>query len=261
MKMTREYIVKEGLLEAYLLGALNPTQEQQVFEVLQADPELMKTYKALEESLEKVAFENAKTPPPHVKEEVLQQLEQPAQDKPSARPVIRGLFYKRYFGIAASIALLFMTTSLVLLINLNNANQDLKGALNKQNTLLDSISTMAKNTLQNEQWMDFVNDPKTERRLLVGNKLAPKATVLSYINHEKKSVLISLHELPELKGKDYQMWADVKGEMIDMGVIDTSQKTLAMSYIANAESINITIEKKGGSDHPDVSKLIGSVSL
>ena len=97
--------------------------------------------------------------------------------------------------------------------------------------------------------------------MLQGNKLAPEAAVLSYVNHEEKSVLINIYNLPELSDKDYQMWADVDGEMIDMGVIDTSQQTLAMNYIQDAESINITIEEKGGSDHPDVSNLIGSVSL
>ena len=52
MKMTREYIVKEGLLEVYFLGELSSEQEQQVFEDLQSDPELKKQYKDLEKSME-----------------------------------------------------------------------------------------------------------------------------------------------------------------------------------------------------------------
>ena len=154
-----------------------------------------------------------------------------------------------------------MTASLVLWFELDAARTEIDRNVSKQESLLDSLNAITRKTLEKESWIAYVNDPKTERHLLKGNDLAPEATVLNYVNHEQKSVLISLHNMPELQDKDYQMWADVDGKMIDMGVIDTSQQILTMNYIKDAESINITIEEKGGSDHPDVSNLIGSVSL
>ena len=57
------------------------------------------------------------------------------------------------------------------------------------------------------------------------------------------------------------MWADVDGEMINMGIINTSKALLAMQYIPEAESFNITIEPKGGSPHPTVSELIANTYL
>ena len=97
---------------------------------------------------------------------------------------------------------------------------------------------------------------------LKGNDKIPNGFATAYINHEEKSAIVNVQKLPDLpEDKTYQMWADVEGEMIDMGVIDSSKQTLTMNYIKDAESINITIEEKGGSDHPDVSNLIGSVSL
>lgn len=255
MKMNKENILKEGILEAYFLGDLSPTQEQEVFEILQSDPELMKHYKDIEKSMEKAAFENAVKPPKQVKEAIFEQVSN------TDKKVITGLFYKRYFGIAASIAILFMTASLILWFHLNDAKQELKLTLSEQESLMDSINSITKSTVQKEKLIAYVNNPKTKRYLLRGNQLAPEAVVLSYINHEQESVLITIHKLPELKDKDYQMWADVDGKMIDMGVIDSSKQTLTMNYIKGAESINITIEEKGGSDHPDVSNLIGSVSI
>lgn len=260
MKMNRKYIVKEGLLEAYFLGELSSAQEQEVFEILQSDPELMKQYKELEKNMEKLAFENAVTPPSQVKEALLNQISN-RDNETTDKPKVINLSYKRYFAVAASIAVIFMTASLVLLFQLNDAKSTLKSTLSQQESLMDSINLMTKNTLQQENLIAYVDDPMTERHLLQGNNLAPEAAVLNYVNHEQKSVLISLHNLPELEDKDYQMWADVDGEMIDMGVIDTSKQILTMNYIVDAESINITIEEKGGSDHPDVSNLIGSVSL
>jgi len=72
----------------------------------------------------------------------------------------------------------------------------------------------------------------------------------------KKTVVISTKQLPELDDQhDYQMWADVEGVMINMGIIERNKEMLAMNYIENAESLNITIEPSGGSDHPNVLNL------
>ena len=82
------------------------------------------------------------------------------------------------------------------------------------------------------------------------------------MNHNDKSVFINTKQLPEIdKDHDYQMWADVDGEMIDMGVITKGQSLMAMNYIENAESLNITIEPAGGNDHPTVERLISNVYL
>ncbi len=82
------------------------------------------------------------------------------------------------------------------------------------------------------------------------------------MNHNDKSVFINTKQLPEIdKDHDYQMWADVDGEMIDMGVINKGQSLMAMNYIENAESLNITIEPAGGNDHPTVERLISNVYL
>jgi len=261
MKMTREYIVNEGILEAYFLGQLSAAQEQEVFEILQTDAELKQLYEDLEKSMEQLAFENAVAPPNTVKESLLNQISNAEGEIHSDTKVITGVFYKRYFAVAASIAAIFMTASLIFWSQLNDAKKELQRKTAQQEFLLDSLNTIAQKSLQKESWIAYVNNPKTERYLLQGNTLSPEAAVLSYVNHEQKSVLINIHHLPKLKDKDYQMWADVDGEMIDMGVIDPSEQTLAMNYIENAESINITIEEKGGSDHPDVSNLIGSVTL
>ena len=259
--MNKENIVKEGILEAYFLGDLSREQEQEVFEIVQSDQELKRQFYELEQSMEKLAFENAVAPPAHVKAYLLKIIGASETKEKTEVTALTTDSYKWYFRAAASVAIVFMTSSLVLWMNLNTTNKELNNRLNAQEVLLDSLKTMTKNSLESKELMAFVNDPETERHLLKGNKISPDASVLSYVNHSKKSVFVHIHNLPDLEGKDYQMWADVDGEMIDMGVIDTSKDILAMQYIQNAESINISIEEKGGSDHPDVSNLIGSVTL
>ena len=138
MKMTREYIVKEGILEAYFLGDLSPEQEQEVYEILKSDAELMKQYKDLEKSMEKLAFENAVTPPSQVKENLFNQIS--TSDKNiSENPPVINLAYKRYFAIAASVAILFMTASMILFFQLNNAKTELKTTISKQERIVWTI--------------------------------------------------------------------------------------------------------------------------
>ena len=97
---------------------------------------------------------------------------------------------------------------------------------------------------------------------MTGNTLSPDLKLVSFVNDKDKSVVITTSNLPELDdAHDYQMWADVEGEMINMGVIDTSKELTAMTYIDHAETLNITIEPLGGNDHPTVSNLVTSVSL
>lgn len=92
--------------------------------------------------------------------------------------------------------------------------------------------------------------------------MLPEARVVGYVNNVKKSVVINTKDLPELDDEhDYQMWADVEGVMIKIGIIHKSRDMLAMTYIDNAESLNITIEEKGKSDHPNDSQLVSNIYL
>ena len=113
-----------------------------------------------------------------------------------------------------------------------------------------------------ESLLAFISNPNTKQYSLEGNELMPDTKIVSYVNHDEKQVMVNTSALQKLdQNHDYQMWADVDGEMINMGVINLKEPMLAMTYIDNAESLNITIEPKGGSDHPTVERLISNVYL
>jgi len=127
------------------------------------------------------------------------------------------------------------------------------------NTTIEALNTELERT--NTFYTGIVS-PDTEQYILKGNASLPEAKVVSYVNHKSKSVVINTERLPELDADhDYQMWADVKGEMIDMGVISKDKTIMNMAYIDYAESLNITIERAGGNDHPTVERLVTNVYL
>ena len=80
---------------------------------------------------------------------------------------------------------------------------------------------------------------------------------MAYVNHKNQLVLVNPKGLPALPSdQTYQMWSDVDGEMINMGTFPTDTELVSLKYIENAESLNITIEPAGGSDHPNVEQLV-----
>jgi hypothetical protein len=257
--MDKAYILEHGILELYLLGELTAEEQLQVEAALKTDAELKSLFNTLETNFETLAFENAINPPKSAKDVLMQRVKmiQPkVVQLPKASPL------KLYLTIAASIAVFLTLGSIWVFTQLNNTKKELKIANEQNELLIKDINGLTNNLEYKNKYFDIINSPDTEQYILLGNALVPNAKVVSYVNNTEKQVIINTKNLPKLDEKhDYQMWADVNGVMIDMGVINKEENLLAMNYIDNAESLNITIEPNGGSDHPNVSKLVTNVYL
>jgi anti-sigma-K factor RskA len=257
--MDKAYILKHGILEQYLLGELNIDDQLIIEQLLSEDTELKSLFENLEANFETMAFENAIIPPTVVKDNLMASVKS-IQTK--VIPINKGNAVKTYFSIAASVAAILLIGGIWLFNQLNKTKQQLQIVEEQKSLLLKDIDNLSENLELSSKWLNILNSPDTEQYILLGNDLSPKAKIVSYVNHKNKSVVINTKNLPKLDDKhDYQMWADVEGEMINMGVIDKQKQLLAMNYIDNAESLNITIESIGGSDHPTVSNLITNVYL
>ena len=248
-------IIDSGLLERYLLGELSKKEVKKVENALRVDSELRASLELLEQDLETMAMENAIAPPENVKQSVFRQLEADTDKKiiklQPRRPV------RTYTTIAASLAALFMLSTFWLYQKVNGIQKDLRVVREQNTLLLEQKDDLQKNAEETSKWLTAINSPETEKLIMKGNDLLPEATAISYVNHSEKTVILNATGLPELPAdKDYQLWADVEGEMIDMGVIPKNSDMNMMTYIEDAESLNITIEPAGGNDHPTVSNLI-----
>jgi anti-sigma-K factor RskA len=253
-------IVESGRLERYLLGVLPNDERIEVEAALKKDPDLRAHVDQLEKDLETMAMENAVSPPNNVKQAVFRQLQMDTSNKVIKLKPVKPA--RNFTAIAASLAALFMLSSFWLYQKMNGIQADLKVVKEQNNLLLKEKENLEKGIEATNKWLVAVNDPETEKLIMKGNEILPEATAISYVNHTEKTVILNASGLPDLgEDKDYQLWADVDGEMIDMGVIPKNSDMVAMTYIADAESLNITIEPAGGSDHPTVSNLISFVSI
>lgn len=257
--MDKTYILEHGILEQYALGELSDSDQQHVEALLRDDAELRQMLYDIELSFEKMAFENAMEVSPDVKTRLMQKVR-----KSTTRTLTEAQLRpnRSYLAVASSIAALLFIGSVYLYMQLQDVQEELQIVSDQKKDLNDQIEELNTSLAETAKWYATINDPDTEKYVLRGNTSMPDATVIGYVNDAKKMVVINTQQLPDLdQDHDYQMWADVEGVMINMGVIDDRQDMVAMTYIDNAESLNITIEPAGGSDHPTVSKLVTNVYL
>lgn len=257
--MDKTYILDNGILERYVLGELTENEQQQVEVALGQYPELKAKLETIETSFQELAFENAIDAPSSVKSELLKNTKNSSSKVVSISPE-KSL--RPYLNIAASIAAVLCIGLIYLFTQLNTTKRQLQFVEEENTKLNKNIDNLNEYLSETNKWYVAINDPDVQKYVLKGNALMPEATVISYVNNANRSVVINTKRLPKLDDEhDYQMWADVEGEMINMGIIDKNKDMLAMNYIDNAESLNITIEPAGGNDHPTVAKLITNIYL
>lgn len=257
--MEKSYILENGVLELYVLGELNLSEQSQLEEALLRHPELQKKLNEIESSFEHLAADNGIDVPGSVKEELFSKID---RSKVKTIPKDATESKTSFIWMVASVAVLFFISTIYLFSELNSLKEEVQ-IVTKENKNKDKQLKQLNAALdETNKWYETINNPETEKYVMKGNSLMPEATVIGYVNDKEKSVVINTKNLPELDAShDYQMWADVEGVMIDMGIIDKRKEMLAMTYINHAESLNITIEEAGGSDHPNVSKLVTNIYL
>ncbi len=251
--MSKEDILESGLIEQYVLGLMSTEEIAQLEPYFEQYPELVEYRLAIEQTMEKIAFDNAIDPPPSVKSKIMDEINSLSgisadtkvrSSKPNSKWLISIL------SIGALAAITFGYLYFDLLSNYHNLNSDyttLKASCEESNKVIQRQAAS----------MAFINDPNTQAVILSGTALSPNSSMLVHWNKEERQASLNFINLPPApEGKTYQLWADVEGEMVDMGVLEIKDNELPkIPYMANATSLNVTLEQAGGADHPDVSQL------
>ena len=108
-----------------------------------------------------------------------------------------------------------------------------------------------------------LNNPDTKRVEVKGKEEGKDLKAVAYINPVKKLSYINLGNVPELpENKVFQMWTEVNGELVNLGVIKQikdKDKLLALPYGEKAISY-ITVEPQGGNSSPSVEHIVANIS-
>lgn len=239
------------LLEKYLLGTTNTEETLQVERYITMYPEVRKIYNELQENLETFAKMHAVKAPEGLRAKILHRIK--AQNAGRRK-------FRRY-AIAASVAAFLFAGSSYFFWNQNQSLQKENTIVN--NKIKDLEEDMRERLEDVRNQFIVLNNPQTRKYMVNGNKKAKELKAVAYINPVKKLAYINVRNLPNLpEDYDYQMWAEVNGEMVNLGVIrnvEDKDKLRALPYAKNAVSY-ITIEPKGGNDTPTVQNIVANIS-
>ncbi len=251
MKDKIRTFLETDLLEKYLMGSTNMEETLQVERYIAMYPEVRATYNELQENLEAFAKMHALRAPEGLKAKILQTIK--AQDS--------GRKKFRRFAIAASfIAFLFAGASYFFW----NQNVSLKEENTIVNNKIMNLEADMKQQLEDVRNQFIVlNNPQTRKYLVNGNQKARELKAVAYINPVKKLSYINVRNLPNLpENQCYQMWAEVNGKMVNLGIIDKADgkdHLRALPYAEDAVGY-ITIEPKGGNITPTVQNIVANIS-
>ena len=248
----KKRILEEGLLEHYLTEELSEELTIAVEETLEKDKELKEHFDALEADFERMGMEQAIAPPHAIKVRLKNAINQTEATKTNWVPL----------SIAAGFALIFGLSTFWLYVKWQDAESNLSTLQSQTSQLQRKMDNLESEFRLTSNRFESINNPDVVPLVLYGNQKAPNGKAVAYVNHKSHLVLVNPKGLPTLpKDKTYQMWSDVNGEMINMGTLRTDNELVPLKYIENAESLNITIEPAGGSDHPTVEELVSYVIL
>ncbi len=253
MKETIEKFLETDLLERYLMGTTSDEENAQVALYIEKYPEVSARYDELQENLEAYSKSYAVAPPEGTRDEIIKAIAIDSANKKTP-----------WYAIAATIAALFFAGSSFYLYSVNNQLADENALVNEEIATLRNQNTLANSRLVDAyDELARIRNPETEKYVLRGNQRAKNLKTVAYINSIEKVSLINVVDLPDLpEDQVFQMWADVDGEMVSLGVLEKAEnKLLSIPYKENASSYNITIEPKGGNDHATVENLVANIAF
>lgn len=251
MKEKIRIFLDTDLLEKYLLGTTSAEETMQVERYIAMYPAVRKTYNELQENLETFAKLHALKTPEGLKAKILNRIK--AQNTGRRK-------FQRY-AVAASIAALLFAGSSYFFWNQNQNLQDENVIVNNRIRTLEEDMKEQLEDVRNQ--FIVLNNPQTKKYAVNGNKKAKELKAVAYINPVKKLSYINVRNLPNLPDNQcYQMWAEVNGKMVNLGVIknvDDKDRLRPLPYAENAVSY-ITIEPQGGNDTPTVKNIVANIS-
>ncbi len=251
MKDKIKIFLDSDLLEKYLLGSTSDQENLQVERYIAMHPEVRETYAELQDNLEAFAKMHALKTPEGLKEKILARIK--------SENVGRRRFFR--YAIAASFATLLFAGASYFFWEQNQNLQQENAIVTNQIKVLEADMREQLEDVRNQ--FIVLQNPQTKRYHVKGNTKARELKAVAYINPVKKLSYINVSKLPNLpENQCFQMWAEVNGKMLNLGVIEEASdkdKLLALPYADQAVGY-ITIEPKGGNETPTVENIVANIA-
>ena len=245
--MNPREIIESGQLELYVLGQLSEVEIKEVETWRQLYPEVEAAIQEIEANLEVWAKQQARTAPAHIQAELEAKLFSQASPSVQAKPrAPLWLWSLAISGWAGAAFVLFWNG-----LQASNYQQ-----LQHQYNLL---STQAQRESEYcEEVASLLRDSSTQKLILPGTSKLPEAKLLVYWNANKGLVHLASEHMPALESRQqYQLWAIVDGQPVDLGLLDKELKWQKMRALkASPQAFAVTLEPLGGMPEPTLEQLV-----
>lgn len=251
----QEYI-ESGILEEYALGVLSEVERAEVERIAREHPEVDRELKNAIQALDAYAEAHAVTPPPALRERVLQGWQQAIREtSPAAAVAANGMgpaapsmvaspaeaagatpttapeavvrqmpapesnSGRTRWLIAASVALLMLSAlgNFMLYNRLKETEANLEVAQTEQSRY---AATQKAALNERDQQLRVLRNEAFRAVELKGTPKSPDALARVYYNPQTKAVYVDVRNLPAPPaGKQYQLWALDNGKPVDAGVL------------------------------------------
>lgn len=264
--MDIQQFLNSGILEKYVLGLANAEEMEFVERMTKEHPEVNAHICKMQNCMEEYVEMHSIRPPSPLKKRFLKKLE---GDKPNDEGTISDYQVPGMYKLGVGIGALMVLTLGVLSLILYNGQQDAFDEIALLSTQIKHLQTdqeaLQTANKQIQQKNSVLKDVTTRQIKLKGSHHAPQALVVVYWNPDHSKGYLDVVNLPKCpKGNVYQMWADVNGKHVDMGLVEESD-TLSilrnLPYINGCNGFVITMEKAGGSPHPNEEKVFANGTL
>ena len=271
MKEEVKELIESGQLEAFVLGLLSPVEEQQVLTAAKTFPEVQQQIDRLAVDMESIDQQLSIAPPEHVKEGIMNELfpEETSESSNSAGlPVADNTKFVFWRNLAAA-SIFLAVTSFAAAVYFGNmyyeTNDELRALLTENTQMAQDLQFNNVRLSELEVAFTITSDPNYQKVGLDGLEIQPGASLSVWWNQQSSETFLMVNNLAPLPSdKDYQLWAIVDGQPVDMGVLsDPDQGSfLKMNDINNAVAFAVTIEPKGGLPSPTLDQMcaLGNVS-
>jgi anti-sigma-K factor RskA len=247
----KEYI-SSGIIESYVMG-LASEAERQEFEANCAQySEIAEARNNFELALENQLLGDALTIPAFLKQQVESRIQSVVSEINQPKPeekntVVRPLGIWRWVAAAS---LILLAGSVYWLVTMNNKYQDIQAKNQQLQNELQQSTAQLNQTMDD---IDKLKHPMKMAALKSEDNGTAYATIYWDTLSASKDVYLLINNMPQpASDKQYQLWALLNGQPIDLGMIEVKQNRLLyrMKNVQNAQAFAITLEPKGGSPTP-----------
>jgi anti-sigma-K factor RskA len=253
----KEYI-SSGIIESYVLGMTSEEERQEFEQACTQYPEIVKARESFELSLEQVLLQESIQPPTSLKGQIESLLFQDPEPETMIQVADEREGLIRKIGLwrwAAAASIILLAGAVFWGITSNQKFQQVaKEKTELQQQLDQSVAQL--NELKGDASM--LQKPGVKMAALQGTNVSPASFATVYWDTTSRDVYLMINNLPKpAADQQYQLWALMDNQPIDLGVFEMKQEKLLvkMKNVQKAQAFAITLEPKGGSANPSLNNM------